>query len=736
MNPEASIPPEDEALSHELIFFFSTESAVALTPAQREEILQRALTAGHTDACEQRLIDQLLGEAPVEDPQRWEEKLHQTRALKTFLQETEGQIAQLRAAMAPGPEHRLTPEQRKAIFTEGERLRVQRQPAAASLPKVVPFPVQSVPHRAAPALGRHRMIFAAAAAVACLCGSAWIWRHTHAPATKNPVATTTVVRIDSTTPAAKTSSSASLTVESQPPSPPTLAALDKEVPLPKIEPTGEIPRRFTTPATPSSPLAAPAAVQHPPLRLSAFSSTAGSLPWMPSRMSPEISLPGSVAETSFLLLRHALTREKRLPNPASIRTEEMVAYAASLAEEKVTHSGLKPQGQLEVARNPWDESRLLVRATLSTAPMTAALSPPRRLTFLLRWDSLSAANERAQLLFWSGLRALEDQWRPQDQMSLILWGEKNGVVMNSGAIKTPSEALSALNQPDLPVMMTRSEALDLAVSTALSQRTTESINHFIIATDGPLDFSSTGSSEEVLRQVLSKCQAANLTPQVVQLGLASQPATPTFAPPVIIDQIADAATQFQRHFLFSGSPLADSLTAQIQFDPSQVQSFRLLGFTDGGTTSKAPSTISSHWTSGQKVTLLFETTEAATVYARPLKPGTSIPLETAEEPAAVKPTQVTLRWKYRPTGAKTWSEESTTWSGTPSHWSEMSEAYRLSAAGAGLALRLTDSSASGIDFDLLTALSSSTLTTDDQPRRMEFVELIHTAQQLTPRSSR
>ncbi len=435
-----------------------------------------------------------------------------------------------------------------------------------------------------------------------------------------------------------------------------------------------------------------------------------------------------VDTASWAWVRGAL-RMGQLPDPASVRLEEMVNYFpyAYPAPE----AGEAPfRAVVSVMPTPWNPGTRLVRIGLQGRAMPEGARPPLNLVFLIDTSGSMQGPDRLGLLKYA-FRQLLAALGPQDKVAIVAYAGSAGEVLAPTPASDRGAILAALDGLEAGGSTAGGEGLNLAYRLAERMGGKDAVNRVVLATDGDFnvgladpaalaDFVAERRRSGVYLSVLGFGRG-NLDDALMQAlaqngnGVAAYVDTAAEARKVLVDQAAGA--------LF---PIAADVKVQVEWNPATVAEYRLLGYetralarTDFADDAVDAGDIGA----GHRVTALYEITPVgsparltdALRYAAP-------PEGTATDEAGW------LRLRYKAPGEEVSALVETA---IPATVAEADEDARFAAAIAGFAQLLTGGRyLRGWGWDAAIALADGARGADPFGYRAEAVEMMRIARDL------
>lgn len=286
-----------------------------------------------------------------------------------------------------------------------------------------------------------------------------------------------------------------------------------------------------------------------------------------------------VDTASYAMLRQSLNAGY-LPDPASIRVEEMVNY--------FPYNYPAPEGDqafrssVTVMPTPWNAGTRLVHIGIQGALPEVQDRPPLNLVFLI--DTSGSMDEPMKLpLLKQSLALVLPDLRPEDQVAIVAYAGSAGQVLPPTPARDRASILGALDRLAAGGSTAGAEGIALAYDTAKAMTAAGEVSRVLLATDG--DFNVGIDDPEALKTFIAKEREAgvylsvlgfgrgNLDDATMQAlaqngnGMAAYIDSLSEARKVLVDQLSGA--------LF---PIADNVKIQIEWNPATVAEYRLIGY--------------------------------------------------------------------------------------------------------------------------------------------------------------
>lgn len=442
-----------------------------------------------------------------------------------------------------------------------------------------------------------------------------------------------------------------------------------------------------------------------------------------------------VDTASYSNIRRFL-REGSLPPANAVRLEEMINYFR-YAYPPV--SGEHPvAAQVEVAESPWTPGNRLVRVALKARDIPRRERPAANLVFLVDVSG-SMEPENKLPLVQRSLRLLTEKLTVRDHVAIVTYAGNAGLALApaNGAEKEP--ILAAINALRAGGSTHGSAGIRLAYELARTNLVRDGVNRVILCTDG--DFNVGTTSQEDLLQLIEGEAKSGVFLTVLGYGMGNyQDATTELLADrgngsyAYIDSFREAQKVLSEELESTLVTVAKDVKLQIEFNPSQVVSWRLLGYEnrvlanrDFNDDTKDAGDLGA----GHAVTALYEIVPVGgnETGVDPLRYAVRAP---EPENARVRPEEMLfLKLRYKlPDGDKSRLMEVAV-KGDSKPWDQVGADFRFTTAVAGFGMLLRDSPHKGnLTFESVLQLAERGLGDDREGYRAEFVDLVRRARQL------
>ncbi len=421
----------------------------------------------------------------------------------------------------------------------------------------------------------------------------------------------------------------------------------------------------------------------------------------------------------------------QLPPPDAVRIEEMINY--------FRYDYPQPDGEVPFAVHatitdcPWAPKHRLARVALQGREVKTADLPPSNLVFLL--DVSGSMNNPDKLpLLKAGLVFLLEELRPTDRVAIVVYAGAAGLVLPSTPGSDKTAILGALDGLSAGGSTAGGAGINLAYQVAKDNFIEGGNNRVILGTDGDFNVGVSGTGALVSLIETKRDEGVFLTVlgfgtgnyHEEQMEQLANKGNGNFA---YIDSIKEARKVLSTEFGGTLFTIAKDVKIQIEFNPTKVASYRLIGYEnrvmareDFDDDKKDAGELGS----GHRVTAFYELTPASgepgaadeTRYTRTtVKEGDA----TSNELMLVK-----LRWKAPDSDTSTKIEQPVLDDGVK--FSKTDRDLQFAAAVAAFGMVLKGSAHKGdATFELVKELATPALGDDKEGLRKELLELVEIA---------
>ncbi|WP_316746524.1 YfbK domain-containing protein [Pedobacter gandavensis] len=474
--------------------------------------------------------------------------------------------------------------------------------------------------------------------------------------------------------------------------------------------------------------------QQPGIRIGQFGNTESYAPIVENPFQAALKTPLStfsidVDAASYSNVRRYLNNGG-LPPKDAVRIEEMINYFDYNYPQP---TGDDPVNILtEIASAPWNPQHKLVKIALQAKKIKTANLPAANLVFLIDVSGSMSQPNKLPLLV-SSFKLLTDQLRPEDRVAIVVYAGRSALVLPSTPGSATTTIKDALNKLEAGGSTAGGEGLELAYKVAAENFIKKGNNRVILATDG--DFNVGISSDQEMETLIEAKRKSGIFLTVLGYGmgntkdskmeLLADKGNGNYA---YIDNITEARKVLINEFGGTLFTVAKDVKLQVEFNPSKVQAYRLIGYENRLLEDKDFNDDlkdAGDMGAGHTVTAFYEiipygVNSSFTPSVDPLKYQENKALSSTNN----NPEMLTVKMRYKqPDGDKSKLLQKAVLD-TTFPFARASENFRFAAAVAefGLLLRQSDFK-QGASFEQVIGLAEAAQGKDTEGYRSEFLKL-------------
>ncbi|HEU4472381.1 MAG TPA: von Willebrand factor type A domain-containing protein [Flavisolibacter sp.] len=294
---------------------------------------------------------------------------------------------------------------------------------------------------------------------------------------------------------------------------------------------------------------------------------------------PTTGLTLNVDRASYSNIRRFLTMNAAVP-PDAVRMEEMLNYF----NFSYTEPGAGKTFEMNTVLTdcPWNKENQLLFAQVTSKKLALDSLPPSHLVFLIDVSGSMDMPNRLPLLKL-GFKALVNNLRPKDSVSIVVYGGVVGVALPTSGGDEKEKILKTIDSLQPGGSTPGESGVKLAYSVARNHFIPKGNNRIILATDG--DFNVGLKTDEELEQMIATQREAGIYLTCLGIGMGNykdskiqtlaQKGNGNFA---YIDNYAEAEKVLLKEFMQTLYIVAEDAYLNVSFDPAYVKEYRLLGF--------------------------------------------------------------------------------------------------------------------------------------------------------------
>ncbi|MFT5466299.1 MAG: Ca-activated chloride channel family protein [Verrucomicrobiales bacterium] len=450
-----------------------------------------------------------------------------------------------------------------------------------------------------------------------------------------------------------------------------------------------------------------------------------------------------VDTASYTNLRRMLNDGAPIPKDA-IRIEEMINYFSYNYPQP---DGDHPFGiALEAAECPWAPNHQLLRVGIQGETMNREERPASNLVFLL--DVSGSMNSSRKLpLVKQSIAMLVEELDVRDTVSIVVYSGAQGLALNATRGDEQKTILDSLDRLNAGGSTNGGAGIKLAYKLARENFVEGGINRVLLCTDGDFNVGTTGQGDLV--ELVSKKAESGVFLSV--LGFGGGNINDSMLEAITndgngvyyyIDSQQEARKVFLEEIMGTLVTIAKDVKIQVEFNPSKVQSYRLIGYANRMLEAEdfADDTVDAgEIGAGHQVTALYEIVPADVEMDEVAKPREAPELEFQRVAPALIPSEklavLKLRYKQPDGDVSTLIRESV--ENVEREWQHTSDDFQFASSLAlfGMLLRDSEYTSDGTFAEALELATEGT-GVDPHGRRAEFQQLLRKAMERFARGGR
>ncbi len=286
-----------------------------------------------------------------------------------------------------------------------------------------------------------------------------------------------------------------------------------------------------------------------------------------------------VDPASYSNMRRFINRGE-LPPADAIRTEELVNY--------FSYDYPKPTGNdpvkitVEAGTCTWNTAHRLVRIGLKAKEIPTEQLPASNLVFLIDVSGSMWGANRLDLVK-SSLKLLVNNLRNKDKVAIVTYAGSAGVKLEATSGGDKQKIREAIDELTAGGSTAGGAGIHLAYQIAKKDFISDGNNRIILCSDG--DFNVGVSSAEGLEQLIEKERKSGVHLTVLGYGMGNYKdkkiqvlAEKGNGNHAYIDNLQEANRVLVGEFGATLHTVAKDVKLQVEFNPSQVQAYRLIGY--------------------------------------------------------------------------------------------------------------------------------------------------------------
>ena len=451
--------------------------------------------------------------------------------------------------------------------------------------------------------------------------------------------------------------------------------------------------------------------------------------------SPLSTFSIDVDAASYSNMRRYINKGE-LPPADAIRTEELINYFSYDYPQPTGNDPVKIT--TEVGACPWNVKHRLVRIGLKAKEIPTDKLPVSNLVFLIDVSGSMYGPQRLGLV-QSSLKLLVNNLRDEDRVAIVVYSGSAGEKLPSTSGSDKQKIREAIDELTAGGSTAGGAGIKLAYKIAKQNFVKGGNNRIILCTDG--DFNVGVSSDEGLEKLIEQERKSGVFLTVLGYGMGNYKdskmqvlAEKGNGNHAYIDNLQEANRVLVNEFGATMHTVAKDVKLQIEFNPSQVQAYRLIGYEsrllkdeDFNNDAKDAGEMGA----GHTVTAFYEVVPAVIKSDFTGKVDDLKYQKTKPTPAATNNSKelLTVKLRYKaPDGNTSKKIEQPL---IDDNKEKVSSDFRFASAVAMFGQLLRDSDFKGAaTYDKVISLAKTSLDNDEKGYRREFIRLAETAEGL------
>lgn len=297
------------------------------------------------------------------------------------------------------------------------------------------------------------------------------------------------------------------------------------------------------------------------------------------RISPLSTFSIDVDNASYTNIRRFINNGQKVPKDA-VRIEEMVNFFKYQYPQPADDHPFSINS--EYSDCPWNTNNKLVRIGLQVKTIENESLPASNMVFLIDVSGSMAQANKLPLVVQS-LKVLTNQLRKEDKVAIVVYAGAAGLVLPPTSGDKKMTITDALDKLSAGGSTAGGQGITLAYKIAEENFITGGNNRVILATDG--DFNVGASSDNDMQRLIEEKRKSGVFLTCLGYGMGNYKdskmevlANKGNGNYAYIDNIQEANRFLGKEFKGSMFAIAKDVKIQIEFNPSLVKAYRLIGY--------------------------------------------------------------------------------------------------------------------------------------------------------------
>ena len=436
-----------------------------------------------------------------------------------------------------------------------------------------------------------------------------------------------------------------------------------------------------------------------------------------------------VDNASYTNIRRFINNGQKVPKDA-VRVEEMMNFFKYSYPQPTDSNPFSIS--TEYSECPWNANHQLLKIGLQGKDIEPKNLPLSNLFFLIDVSGSMSDNNKLPLLIQS-FKVLVGQLRDNDKVSIVVYAGAAGLVLPPTFGKEKNKIIDALEKLQSGGSTAGGAGIELAYKTAQENFIKDGNNRVILATDG--DFNVGVSSNSSLESLVEEKRKTGVFLTCLGFGMGNYKDTKmeiladkgngNYA---YIDNIQEANRFLGKEFKGSIFTIAKDVKIQIEFNPSKILAYRLIGYENRKLRPedfKNDAIDAGELGSNHSVTALYEVIPANAKSDYFLETDALKYTKTTAPTSTFSNELATIKFRYKkPDGAQS-IEMINVIQNSSRPTESTSNDFKFSAAVAWFGLKLRDSKLlKNKSAEEILALANEGISNDKDGYKAEFVRLV------------
>jgi len=324
---------------------------------------------------------------------------------------------------------------------------------------------------------------------------------------------------------------------------------------------------------------------------------------------PSTGMSLNIDRASYSNIRRFINTNTLVP-PDAVRIEEMLNYFNETYSEPAQGNLFKINSVLTGC--PWNPDNQLLFINVNSRKLNLDTLPPSNLVFLVDISGSMDMPNRLPLL-QSAFRLLVNNLRAKDTVTIVVYGGFVGITLNPTSGAEKEKILKVIDELTPGGSTPGESGIRLAYNIAQAHFIKGGNNRVILATDG--DFNVGLKTEDELDELISQRRQSGIYLTCLGVGMGNykdskiqtlaRKGNGNFA---YLDNFQEAEKVLMTEFSQTLYAVADNVSMNVDFNPSYVREYRLIGFDNkvGALNDTASITEGGEIGSGHSMIIAFE----------------------------------------------------------------------------------------------------------------------------------